>query len=48
MSKEIELKDLSLEEKVGQLLMLGIPGTVMSPEIEEIVRDYRPTLIILF
>ena len=24
MSKEIEFKDLSLEEKVGQLLMLGI------------------------
>jgi len=48
MSKEIELKDLSLEEKVGQLLMVGIPGTVMSPEIEEIVRDYRPGGIILF
>jgi beta-N-acetylhexosaminidase len=47
-SKEIELKGLSLEEKLGQLLMVGIPGVQISAGIEELIRDYRLGGIILF
>jgi beta-N-acetylhexosaminidase len=47
-NREIELKDLSLEEKIGQLLMVGIPGIHVSPETEELIGDYGIGGVILF
>jgi beta-glucosidase-like glycosyl hydrolase len=42
------LKDMSLERKVGQLLMVAVPGTGMNADIKAIIRSYLPGGVILY
>ncbi len=42
------VKNLSLEQKLGMLLMVGVPGNAMSGEVRRIIEDYKPGGIILF
>lgn len=39
---------LTLREKVGQLFMIGVPGTSVSTELTEYLTEYRPGGLILF
>lgn len=45
---QFEMQDLSLEEKVGQLLFVGFQGTEMSPALEKHFQTVRPGGILLF
>jgi beta-N-acetylhexosaminidase len=45
--RQIEKKQ-NLRRKVGQLIMVEIPGTKMTPEIEEFVRECHPAGVALF
>ncbi len=38
---EVLLSRMSLEDKVGQLMMVGFPGKAVDPAITELVRGYR-------
>jgi beta-glucosidase-like glycosyl hydrolase len=42
------LKDMSLERKVGQMIMVAVPGTGMSAGMEAILKNYLPGGIILY
>lgn len=44
----IKLQELSLEEKIGQLLVAGFHGKEVSNDIEELIREYHVGNIILF
>lgn len=46
--KEVSLSDLSLEEKVGQMIFAGIKGKVMTNETEKIISTHQVGGIILF
>lgn len=46
--KEVSLSDLSLEEKVGQMIFAGIKGKVMTNETETIISTHQVGGIILF
>ncbi len=50
MSERIEniLKSMSLEEKVGQIMVCGFDGTHPSGEIKRLIRDYHLGNVILF
>lgn len=39
---------MTLQESVGQLFMIGIPGPAVSPDLAAFLKDYRPGGIILF
>lgn len=39
---------LSLEQKIGQLIMIGVPGTALGNDTKQIIDRYRPGGIILF
>ncbi|HEX7737053.1 MAG TPA: beta-N-acetylhexosaminidase [Ktedonobacteraceae bacterium] len=41
-------QDLTLEEQIGQLLMVGFPGTSPTPELIELIQRYHVGNIILF
>lgn len=41
-------KNLTLEEKIGQLLMVGFDGTVLTPELENFIKTVRPSGVLLF
>lgn len=45
---EVSLSDLSLEEKVGQMIFAGIKGKVMTNETEKIISTHQVGGIILF
>ncbi|GCE26896.1 beta-N-acetylhexosaminidase [Dictyobacter alpinus] len=40
--------DMSLEEQIGQLFVVGFPGTKVTPEIVELIQKYHVGGIILF
>lgn len=40
--------DLTLEEQIGQLLMVGFPGTTPTPELIKLIQQYRIGNIIFF
>lgn len=40
--------DLTLEEQIGQILMVGFPGTTPTPELVELIQRYHIGNIILF
>jgi len=40
--------DLTLEEQIGQLLMVGFPGTTPTPQIIKLIQQYHIGNIILF
>lgn len=42
------LAGMSLEEKVGQLFMIGVQGTEMTPETQELLETIHPGGVILF
>lgn len=42
------LKGLTLEEKVGQLIMGGFPGPEVGPGLERLIRDYHFGGVIIF
>ncbi len=42
------LKDMSLEQKVGQMIMVAVPGTGMNRDIGAIIRGYLPGGVILY
>jgi beta-N-acetylhexosaminidase len=46
--QEVGKLELNLKEKIGQLLMVGIPDTYISLEVEQLIRDYGVGGIILF
>lgn len=39
---------MTLGEKIGQLFMLGFTGTVVSEDLSDLLREYRPGGLILF
>jgi len=39
---------MSLEKKIGQLLMVAVPGNSMNPEVEAIMEKYGPGGVIFF
>jgi len=41
-------KTMSLKQKIGQMLMIAIPGKKMSPMLEKMIKKYSPGGIILF
>ncbi len=42
------LRNLSLEQKVGQLFLFGFEGTAVTPEVEQWFREVHPGGVILF
>ena len=42
------LKDLSLNEKIGQLLLIGIKGYILSEEMKSMIKEYKFGNFILF
>ncbi len=42
------LAGMSLEEKVGQLFMIGVQGTEMTPETQQLLQTVHPGGVILF
>ena len=42
------INELTLEEQIGQLLMVGFPGTSPTPELIELIQRYHVGNIILF
>lgn len=42
------LESLTLEQKVGQLLMVGFEGTEVTPEVEQLFRTVHPGGVVLF
>ena len=40
--------DLTLEEQIGQLLMVGFPGTTPTPQLIKLIQRYHVGNIILF
>jgi hypothetical protein len=42
------VKNLSLEQKLGMLLMVGVPTNTMTRSVRSIISDYQPGGIILF
>ena len=47
-SIESLLKEMTLEEKVGQMMMIGIYGKEMEPAISELMNNYKVGGIIFF
>lgn len=45
--EQLIFKSLSLEQKIGQLFIIGIKGKVMSPELEEFIKEVHPGGILL-
>ncbi len=43
-----KLKSLSIDEKIGQLLIVGLEGTEINEQIEEMIKDYYIGGFILF
>ena len=46
--EEDPLQGLSLEQKVGQMFLIGFDGTALTPEIEELFNAVHPGGVILF
>ena len=42
------IKDMSTEEQIGQLFMVGFPGPTITPEITDLIQNYHVGGIILF
>src|SRR5258708_25844167 len=42
------VSDLTLEEQIGQILMVGFAGTTPTPEITELIQRYHVGIIVLF
>lgn len=42
------LKDMSLERKIGQMIMVAVPGTGMNADIRGIIKGYLPGGVILY
>lgn len=42
------VKGMSIDEKIGQLLMIGVPGTSLNKSSKELISAYRPGGLILF
>ncbi len=50
MDKEAALivREMTLDQKIGQMLLVGVPGSKISDNSEEIIKKYLPGGIILF
>lgn len=42
------LAKMSLEQKIGQMIMTGVSGQAMSPETSALIRDYRLGAVVFF
>ncbi len=40
--------DMKLDRKIGQMIMMAVPGGEMNPYVEMIIKQYRPGGVILF
>lgn len=45
---EKKISTMSIEEKVGQLFLIGFPQTKLSPELEDFIGTYKPGAFLLF
>ena len=45
---DINIDDLTLDEKIGQMLIVSVPGTSLSSEKEAELKTYKPGGVILF
>lgn len=45
---DTELHALALEEKIGQMIMMGVPGTEVGPEASTLIEQYNVGGIMLF
>ncbi len=41
-------RDMKLEWKIGQMIMVAVPGSTMNRDVEMILKQYRPGGVILF
>ena len=44
----MEIKSLSMTEKIGQLFFIGIPGDTVDADTEKLLSDIRPGGVCLF
>ncbi|WP_419931633.1 glycoside hydrolase family 3 protein [Candidatus Poriferisodalis sp.] len=47
-SDELEARDLTLPEAVGQMLLFGFPGTDVEPAVAELLDEVRPAGLIVY
>lgn len=47
-SDDLEARDLTLPEAVGQMLLFGFPGTEVEPAVAELLDEVRPGGLILY
>ncbi len=40
--------EMSIQQRIGQMFMIGIDGTTLTPEAEDLIRTVRPGGVILF
>ena len=45
--QEVRLKSLTLENKIGQLFVIGFEGTTLTPELKELFKKYKPGGVLL-
>lgn len=45
---EKKISTMSIEEKVGQLFLIGFPQTKLTPELEDFIETYKPGAFLLF
>ena len=47
-NRKLDVRNLSLKEKTGQLLMFGFDGTSVTDETIEMIKKYKAGNVILF
>lgn len=51
-SSQVDVEDvlskMSLEQKIGQMIMTGVPGQTMTTEIAALIRDYQIGAVVFF
>jgi len=45
--QEVRLRSLTLENKIGQLFVIGFEGTTLTPELKELFKKYKPGGVLL-
>src|SRR5579875_2785393 len=44
----VQIEDMTLDEQIGQLLVVGFPGTSVPPEVADLIQTQHVGSIILF
>ena len=46
--KILNVNELSLTEKIGQMIIVGVDGTTVSPRLKKLILDYKIGGVILY